>query len=212
MKKTAFLMVILSFLFTTPQISAQKDEKKIYIPWRNGKLVVDEGKRYLRHENGTPFFWLGETGWYLPVRLDRDETEYYLEQCRQKGFNVVQVMVMNTIPAINTYGKWALPNGFNFKEVDKKEDYGYWDHMDYILKTAEQKGIYIGMVCVWGSPVKQGKMNIEDAKKYGEFLGNRYKNQPNVVWIIGGDIPGDVKPEIWNTLATTIKSVTTTIS
>jgi len=37
--------------------------------------------------------------------------------------------------------------------------------------------------------VKQGKMNIEDAKKYGEFLANRYKNQPNVVWIIGGDIP-----------------------
>lgn len=44
-------------------------------------------------------------------------------------------------------------------------------------------------------------------QKYGEFLANRYKNQPNVVWIIGGDIPGDVKPEIWNTLATTIKSI-----
>lgn len=207
MKKSAFLRMMLPLLFIIPQISAQEDENKPYIPWNNGKLVVDEGKRYLRHENGTPFFWMGETGWYLPVRLDRDEAEHYLEQCRQKGFNVVQVMVMNTIPAINTYGKWALPDGFNFNEIDKKGDYGYWDHMDYILKTAERKGIYIGMVCVWGSPVKQGKMTVEDAKKYGEFLANRYKEQPNIVWIMGGDIPGDVKPEIWNTLATTIKSI-----
>jgi hypothetical protein len=108
MKKSAFLRMMLSFLFIIPQISAQEDENKPYIPWNNGKLVVDEGKRYLRHENGTPFFWLGETGWYLPVRLDRDEAEHYLEQCRQKGFNVVQVMVMNTIPAIRNRQKRRL--------------------------------------------------------------------------------------------------------
>lgn len=84
MNKSALIIAMFSFLFITTQIPAQEDEKKTYIPWRNGKLVVDEGKRYLKHENGTPFFWLGETGWYLPARLDRDEAEYYLDQCMQK--------------------------------------------------------------------------------------------------------------------------------
>ena len=40
--------------------------------------------------DGTPFFWLGDTGWLLPEKLNRDEAAYYLEHCRQAGFNVVQ--------------------------------------------------------------------------------------------------------------------------
>lgn len=178
-----------------------------YIPWKNGRLVVDEGNRYLRHENGTPFFWQGETGWYLPARLNRDEAEYYLEQCRQKGYNVVQAMVMNTMPAMNAYGKWALPYGFDFENIDVEGEYGYWDHMDYIIETAERKGIYIGMVCVWGSPVQQGKMSVEDAREYGKFLANRYKDNPNIIWLIGGDIRGDVKTDVWLSLANSIRAI-----
>jgi hypothetical protein len=208
MNKSVIFLFVIFFFPTLFQSSAQtKEEKKTYIPWSNGKLVIDEGSHYLKHENGTPFFWLGDTGWYLPARLNRDEAEYYIDQCHQKGFNVIQVMVMNNIPAINTYGKWALPNNYDFEKIDKSGEYGYWDHMDYILKTAEKKGIYIGMVCVWGGPVQQGKMNVEEARKYGKFLANRYKNQPNIVWIMGGDIKGDVKPEVWNSLATAIKSI-----
>ncbi len=60
-------------------------QKKTYIPWENGRLMVSEEGRYLKHENGAPFFWLGETGWLLPERLDREEAEYYLEQCLRRG-------------------------------------------------------------------------------------------------------------------------------
>lgn len=205
MNKCKSLITFFFFVLTVSSLSA----KETYIPWKNGRLVVDESHRYLKHENGTPFFWLGETGWYLPARLNRDEAEYYLEQCRQKGFNVVQVMVMNTMPAINAYGKWALPYGFDFKNIDKEGEYGYWDHMDYIIETAARKGIYIGMVCVWGSPVQQGKMSPEEAKKYGEFLAKRYKDNPNIIWLIGGDIRGDVKTDVWQSLAKSIRSIDT---
>ena len=30
--------------------------------------------------------------------------------------------------------------------------------MDYIIKSAASRGIYIGMVCIWGTPVEQGLM------------------------------------------------------
>lgn len=65
--------------------------------------------------------------------------------------------------------------------------------MDYIIRTAESKGIYIGMVCIWGGLVRSGQMDVEEAKAYGTFLAERYKDNPNIVWIIGGDTRGDVK-------------------
>lgn len=50
-------------------------------------------------------------------------------------------------------------------------------------------------------------MNVEEAKAYGTFLAERYKDNPNIVWIIGGDTRGDVKTEVWKTLARTIRSI-----
>lgn len=49
-------------------------------PWKHGDLQVSANQRYLVHEDGTPFFWLGDTGWLLPERLDRDEAAFYLRR------------------------------------------------------------------------------------------------------------------------------------
>ena len=175
-------------------------------PWDNGRLKVSDNQRYLMHENGTPFFWQGETGWLLPERLDRAEAEWYLQRCREEGYNVVQVQVIDNVPAVNIYGQLSNTDGWNFAAIDRKGVYGYWDHLDYIIRLAEQNGIYIGMVAIWGGLVKDGKLSVEEAKKYGAFLGNRYKNRPNIIWFMGGDIQGDIKPEVWNALATSIKA------
>ena len=162
-KLIPFLLLLLTMAMPA---SAQKKTQKTYIPWNNGKLMVSEEGRYLKHENGTPFFWLGETGWLLPQRLNRDEAEYYLEQCKQRGYNVIQVQTLNNVPSINTYGQYSMTDGYNFKNINQKGVYGYWDHMDYIIRTAAKKGQYIGMVCIWGSPVNRGEMTVEQAKEY----------------------------------------------
>lgn len=176
-------------------------------PWDNGRLKVSENNRFLMHANGRPFFWLGDTGWLLPERLDRDEADHYLKRCAEAGFNVVQVQVINGIPAFNVYGQMSMTDSFNFAGIDRKGVYGYWDHMDYIIDRAAAHGIYIGMVCIWGGMVKSGQMNEEQARSYGTFLANRYKGRKNIVWIMGGDIQGDIHPEVWDALATTMKSI-----
>ncbi|NDW12216.1 DUF4038 domain-containing protein [Bacteroides sp. 214] len=181
--------------------------QKAYIPWEHGKLKVSEESRYLKHEDGTPFFWLGDTGWLLPERLNRDEASYYLEQCAKAGYNVVQVQTINGVPAMNVYGQSSHPDGYNFKDINKKGVYGYWDHMDYIIDTAARKGIYIGMVCIWGGLVKGGAMDVKQAQAYGKFLAERYKDRPNIIWFIGGDVKGDVKTAEWEMLANTIRPI-----
>lgn len=192
--------IVLSCLAVASTVNAQ-------LPWKNGKLEVSAEGRYLKHENGQPFFWLGDTGWLMPQRLNREEVAFYLDNCSRAGFNVVQVQTLNGVPSMNVYGQYSMTDGFDFSYIDKKGVYGYWDHMDYIIRTAESKGIYIGMVCIWGGLVRSGQMNVEEAKAYGTFLAERYKDNPNIVWIIGGDTRGDVKTEVWETLARTIRSI-----
>ena len=187
MRKFKIIPLLLLLLTMATSAAAQKKTQKTYIPWDNGKLVVSEEGRYLKHENGAPFFWLGETGWLLPERLNRDEAEYYLEQCKRRGYNVIQVQTLNNVPSMNIYGQYSMIDGYNFKNINQKGVYGYWDHMDYIIRTAAKKGQYIGMVCIWGSPVNRGEMTVEQAKAYGKFLAERYKDEPNIIWFIGGD-------------------------
>ena len=205
------MMLIALLTMVTVGIWADNNQK----PWDNGRLKVSDNQRFLMHENGTPFFWQGETGWLLPERLDRAEAEWYLQRCREEGFNVVQIQVIDGVPAINIYGQKSNVDGWNMDAFTPGKSgkstlpgsYTYWDHLDYIIDLAQQNGIYIGMVCIWGGLVKAGKLSVDDAKKYGTFLANRYKNKPNIIWFMGGDIQGDIKPEVWNALATSIKAI-----
>lgn len=205
MKKS--IMILLAFVQIATISFAQGDSKKTKLPWDNGKLKVSDNNRFLQHENGEPFFWLGETAWLLPSRSNREEVDYFMNITQKNGFNVLQISTLHNIPAMNAYGHWALPNGFDFKNIDKPGEYNYWQHVDYIVETAQKKGIYVGIVCVWGSPVQAKQMSVEDAKKYGKFLAERYKKYPNIVWLIGGDVRGDVEPEVWQTLAKTIRAI-----
>lgn len=206
--KTKYLFLLLFALFQGVfLLSMAQNKKGITKPWEHGNLKVSDEQRYLVHEDGTPFFWLGDTGWLLPKRLDQDEAAYYLSQAHNAGYNVVQVQTTNAVPTMNVYGQYSFPDGFNFKDIDKKGVYGYWDHMDYIIKRAEQQGIYVGMVCVWGSVVRSGQMTVEDAKKYGTFLAERYKDSPNIIWIIGGDTYGDRNQDVWEALAESIRKI-----
>ena len=63
------LLVLLIFLSVTDLTGQQ--------PNTSGRLVVNKDNRYLEHEDGTPFFWLGDTGWLLFSRLTFDEIKKY---------------------------------------------------------------------------------------------------------------------------------------
>jgi len=150
-------------------------------PW----LKVSDNQRYLATENNDPFFWLGDTGWLLPTRLSREETEVYLEDRRQKGFNVIQISVLHSLRnAVNFYGDTAITGQQIDKPLvtpgssfDDPIQYDYWDHIDYIIDIADKKGMYIGIVMVWGSNVRGGLVNVDQAKRYGEWIAGRYKDK-----------------------------------
>ena len=90
-------------------------------------------------------------------------------------------MVLHNLEAKNFYGDSALVNrdisqanvtpGNSFENA---EEYDYWDHVDFIINLAEEKGIYMALVPVWGSNVKGGNVSREQADKYSTWLAERY--------------------------------------
>lgn len=176
-------------------------------------LLISENHRYLTTGDGKPFFWLGDTGWLLFGRLNREEANTYLEDRKQKGFNVIQVMLLHTVPSRNIYLDSSIVNADVSKPLltpgnDPKDSvaYDYWDHVDYVVDLAAQKGLYMALVPVWGTNVKEKKVNEKQAKGYAEFLAKRYKDKWNIIWLNGGDIKGSDGMKVWNTIGETLRA------
>ena len=206
--RTKFL-VFLAFLLSC--ISCNTGTNPVLCP----QLRVSQNKRFLVTETGDPFFWLGDTGWLLFTKLTREEGEKYFEDRCKKGINVIQVMVIHNIKkAVNCYGDSALtdndidsPLTTPGNSADDPGQYDYWDHVDYLVNLAQKKGIYMALVPVWGSNVKNGSISREKARKYAAWLAGRYKGKSNVIWLNGGDIKGSDSTVIWNIIGSTIREI-----
>lgn len=169
-------------------------------------ILVSDNRRFLVTESGEPFFWLADTAWELFHRLSLAEAEHYLEVRRQQGFNVIQAVALAELDGLrapNANGHIPLigddptrPNEFYFR------------HVDAIIRVAAEKGLYIGLLPTWGDKVHGGLWGTgpvvftpENAHGYGRFLGERLKNDSNILWILGGDRPAEGYEAVWEAMA-----------
>lgn len=170
-------------------------------------LRVSDNQRFLVHEDGTPFFYLGDTAWALFQRLDREEAVRYLADRAAKGFTVIQAVALSEFDGLrvpNRYGDLPLYDGDPLRPND-----AYFRHVDYVIDRAASLDLVIGLLPTWGDkvgPVKWGVgpevFTTENAARYGEFLGERYREKP-IIWILGGDRNPDSEQRkaIWRALA-----------
>jgi len=175
-------------------------------------LKISGNKRFFVTGNNKPFFWLGDTGWLLFIKCKKEDALKYLDDRKQKGFNVIQVMLIHDVKlAVNAYGDSSIHNGDVSKPVTVDENiigdlkYTYWDHVDFIINEAAKRGIYMALVPVWGGNIKH--VNEIQAKTYATFLANRYKNKTNIIWLNGGDIKGTDGLKQWNVIGNTIRAI-----
>jgi hypothetical protein len=178
-----------------------------------GSLQVSANGRFLQYSNGDPFFYLGETAWELLHRLSYTEAEEFLENRREKGFTVIQSVILaeeNGLITPSVNGEVPLhdldPDTPNEK---------YFLFVDSIVELAATKGLYMGLLPTWGDKVDKRWgtgpeiFNEENAYSYGAWLGRRYRDFTNIIWINGGDRPCQGNEAIWNALARGIRSTDT---
>ncbi|WP_273567604.1 DUF4038 domain-containing protein [Maribacter halichondriae] len=173
------------------------------------KLKVSENNRYLVTETGEPFFYMADTAWELFHRCDRKESNMYLEKRAEQGFNVIQAVALAEIDGLNTpnlYGETPLVN--NNPETPNP---AYFEHVDYIIKKADSLGMYIALLPTWGDKLDKRGWGVgpevfgqKNARAFGNWIGQRYKDCDNIIWVIGGDRnpqENTNQVEVWNQMA-----------
>jgi hypothetical protein len=179
-------------------------------PW---PLSVSANHRFLQRADGTPFFWLADTGWLLLTRLDRPGTLRYLDNRQAKAFNVIQVMVLHTADARAANGAAALVGGDPGRPLvtpgdsaSEADEYDYWDHLDWVVREAARRGLYLALVPAWGSLAKSGALSDANVVSYASFLARRYRDAPNIVWLVGGDARGNDYAGLWRAMGATLRA------
>ena len=198
------LSKILIFLFVSIPIFTNAQA-----PWQiHGKLETSANGHYIQHQDGSPFLWIGDTGWGMFQQLTREQVDHYLDSRQALGFNVIQA-VAHWSPhgggiqrgpdnAANAYGHCPFSGDEEtpdtsdplvVKDGSMNAPNDYWDHADYIVEAAKKRNMYVALLPCWASQLITGnpRYTVAEAKSYGEFLGKRYSNQANIIWVLGGD-------------------------
>ncbi|MBN1672856.1 MAG: glycoside hydrolase family 140 protein [Kiritimatiellae bacterium] len=182
--------------------------------WR---LNISKDRRSLERADGTPWFWLGDTAWALFIHLNRDEVKRYFADRQAKGFTVIQAVALMgynvDFNQPNVYGHRPLLDN-DPTRPDTRGDENFWTHADYIVDTAAEHGLYIGLLPTWGYHIGGNhetpiRFTMDSGCAYAEWISRRYAKRPNIIWINGGDVRGNERdPEdraIWNAMGAIYK-------
>lgn len=152
-------------------------------------LKVTDNRRFLVHDDGAPFFYLGDTAWELFHRLSREEADLYLRTRAEQKFTVIQTVVM----AEHEFDKPGPSGHCPLDDNDPtKPNEGYFEHVDSIVNRANALGLTIGMLPTWGDKWNKAWgagpeiFTPQNARVYGRWLAARYRDA-DVIWILGGD-------------------------
>jgi chitodextrinase len=158
-------------------------------------MRLSADKKHLVDAAGRPVFIAGDTAWSLIAQLSLADAQAYLHDRASRGFNLILVNLIekrfaskapnnsSNVAPFTTPGKFTTPNA------------SYFAHADAVISYASQKGItvlldplYLGWECGdqgWCPEVQAA--SLSDMRAWGRYLGNRYRNFPNIVWLIGAD-------------------------
>lgn len=170
--------------------------------------VSGDGHYFLR--DGAPFFWLGDTAWSIVNRYTPEEADYYMEERRKQGFNVLNVMfIFDGGPGLKTAAAdqaGVLP----FVDMNPATpNEAYFKNIDRVVESARKKGFTLVVMPGGGSSgsfVNKKKIITKDnARAYGRWLGKRYKDADNIVWADGFDTPPWMYEEVARELATGLR-------
>ena len=158
--------------------------------------------RYLVDSNNVPFLVIGDAPHSILANLNNSDAVTYLTDRGQRGFNALWIELLCDSYTFGygnegqaNYGRdvngnnpftSTLPGGYYDLTTPNE---AYWAHVDFIVQTAAANGLQ----CMF-TPLDQGGWTqtslvngTNGCQQYGQFLGTRYKNYPNIIWNFGND-------------------------
>jgi len=148
--------------------------------------VSDNGRRFVT-EDGSAFIWIGDTSWHIHA-MTTEEMDEYISIRKAQGFTIIQCAV--GFPAdrkdrINAYGHHAF-GGLKHRDIGRPNE-SYWKTIDLWFKKLEDARLYAAVVSFWGDRTNLGHYSKDEIYSYFKWLGCRYRNQDNIVWLTLGE-------------------------
>ncbi|HTL54193.1 MAG TPA: DUF4038 domain-containing protein [Candidatus Limnocylindrales bacterium] len=162
-------------------------------------LQTSANHRFLVDQQNRPFIVVGDTPWSLIVQPEPAGVDRYLQDRQRRGFNAIIVNLIEhkfcTHPPKTRAGlaPFDPPGDFSKPNPD------YFDYAHQVIQKANDHGIV-----VWVAPAYLGygggdegffrEMKAggkEKLRAYGQFVGRRFRDLPNIVWLLGGDYTPD---------------------
>jgi hypothetical protein len=161
-------------------------------------LKVGPTNRYLVDQNDVPFMIVGDSPQSLIGNLSVAQADTYFADRQARGFNAVWINIICTtytfcnadgttfdgIPPFTTPGDLSTPNE------------AYFARADAMIQLAANHGITVFLDPIETGGLLSMLINNGPAKdfNYGVYLGNRYKDFPNIVWMSGNDFKAWTDP------------------
>jgi hypothetical protein len=155
-------------------------------------LKASANGRYLVDQNNIPFLIVGDSPQTLIGNLSVADATMFLTDRKNRGFNTVWI---NLICRTATYGCSASGSTFDgiapFTTANdlSTPNETYFARADAILNVAASLNLLVIL-----DPIETGgwldvvELNdLATLRAYGQFLGNRYKNLDNIIWMSGND-------------------------
>ncbi len=165
------------------------------VAWGAGPYPIRVGPdhRHVVDQQGAPFLIQGDAPWSIISGLTREEEEQYLENRRQKGFNsiIVNLIEHKFHGPVDRYGEGPFTTPGDFSTPNEK----YFEHADWVIRKAAEKGIQVFLAPIYLGYIHTDEGWVEEAlangpekcRGWGRYLGKRYRDFDNLVWIMGGD-------------------------
>jgi hypothetical protein len=160
-------------------------------------LKVSVNGRYLIDQNNKPFRIQGDSAQSLITNLTYEEAAAYLSDRQAKGFNTVNVNLLEHKFAVkapaNRRGDEPFSTPGNFSTPNE----AYFAFADSIIDLAASKGMLVSLAAIylgyegrdegWWATLNSSVNTQAVCYKFGLYIGKRYKDRKNILWVIGGD-------------------------
>ncbi len=100
------------------------------------KLRVADNHRFLVHQDGRPFVWIGDTNWFFAKLPPATIDNILVTRSRQK-FTVMQVSCRESLHNGDGPGEIYAPNE------------AWWAYLDDYVAKCAQRNLYVGITLGW---------------------------------------------------------------
>jgi hypothetical protein len=154
-------------------------------------LKVSANNRYLVDRDGAPFLMVGDSPQSLIGNLSEDEAAAYIANRETYGINALWInLLCNAGTGCRSDG--ATADGFVPFTVPgdlSSPNPAYFQRAEDMIRLADKHGMVVIL-----APIETigwlGTLRTNGATKaygYGQYLGSRYRDVPNIIWMHGND-------------------------